>query len=173
CTFADDQHKDRKVDFIMANPPFNLRNWRSDNELLTDARWSGYEVPPKSNANYAWILHMLSKLDVSSGVAGFLLSNGALNADGTEYEIRKKLIENDKIEAIIVLPRDMFYTTDISVSLWIINNNKKSQIINNRRLRNRENEILFIDLRTWDKNIEEYIVAKGRKKNKTVLTSDQ
>lgn len=173
CTFLDDQHQDRKVDYIMANPPFNLRNWRSDNDLLTDARWSGYATPPKSNANYAWILHMLSKLDETNGVAGFLLSNGALNADGTEYEIRKKLIENDKVEAIIVLPRDMFYTTDISVSLWIVHNNKKSQVINNRKLRNRENEFLFIDLRTWDKNIEEYVVAKGRKKNKTVLTSEQ
>lgn len=173
CTFADDQHKDRKVDFIMANPPFNLRNWRSDNELLTDARWSGYEIPSKSNANYAWILHMLSKLDVTNGIAGFLLANGALNSDGVEYEIRKKLIQNDKVEAIIVLPRDMFYTTDISVTLWIMNNNKKSRNLNNRQLRNRENETLFIDLRRWDNKIEEYIVAKGKRKKKTVFTSEQ
>ena len=173
CTFADDQHKDRKVDFIMANPPFNLRNWRSDNELLTDARWSGYEIPSKSNANYAWILHMLSKLDVTNGIAGFLLANGALNSDGVEYEIRKKLIQNDKVEAIIVLPRDMFYTTDISVTLWIMNNNKKSRNLNNRQLRNRENETLFIDLRRWDNEIEEYIVAKGKRKKKTVFTSEQ
>lgn len=173
CTFADDQHKDRKVDFIMANPPFNLRNWRSDNELLTDARWSGYDIPSKSNANYAWILHMLSKLDVTNGVAGFLLANGALNSDGIEYEIRKKLIQNDKIEAIIVLPRDMFYTTNISVSLWIINNNKKARELNNRSIRNRENEILFIDLRSWDENTEQYIVEKGKKKNKTILTKTQ
>lgn len=123
-SFTDDQHKDMKVDYIMANPPFNLKDWRGDNELLDDARWHGYAVPPKSNANYAWILHMLSKLDVNNGIAGFLLANGALNSDGSEGEIRKKLIENDKVEAIIVLPRDMFYTTDISVTLWIINNNK-------------------------------------------------
>lgn len=172
-TFLDDQHKDRKVDFIMANPPFNLKNWRSENDLITDARWAGYTVPPKSNANYAWILHMLSKLNVTDGIAGFLLSNGALNADGTEYEIRKKLIEDDKVEAIIVLPRDMFYSTDISVSLWIINNNKKSKIVNDRKLRNRENKFLFIDLRTWDKNIEQYTISRNSKKRKTVLTRSQ
>lgn len=172
-TFTDDQHKDRKVDFIMANPPFNLKDWRGENELLTDARWSGYDVPPKSNANYAWILHMLSKLDITNGVAGFLLANGALNADGTEYEIRKKLLENDKVEAIMVLPRDMFYTTDISVTLWIMNNNKKARELNNRKLRDRQNEVLFVDLRRWDENIEQYVVEKGKKKKKTVLTDEQ
>ena len=172
-TFTDDQHLNRKVDFIMANPPFNLKDWRGENELLTDPRWHGYETPPKSNANYAWILHMLSKLDVTNGIAGFLLANGALNADGVEYEIRKKLIENDKVEAIIVLPRDMFYTTDISVSLWIMNNNKKARNLNGRQVRDRRNEFLFVDLRRWDEHIEEYIVAKGRKKKKTVLTTKQ
>ncbi|PEK15724.1 type I restriction-modification system subunit M [Bacillus toyonensis] len=172
-TFTDDQHKDRKVDFIMANPPFNLKDWRGENELLTDARWSGYEFPPKSNANYAWILHMLSKLDVTNGVAGFLLANGTLNADGTEYEIRKKLLENDKIEAIIVLPRDMFYTTDISVTLWIMNNNKKARDLNGRKLRDRQKEVLFCDLRSWDDQIEQYVVEKGKKKKKTVLTDEQ
>ncbi len=172
-TFTDDQHKDMKVDYIMANPPFNLKDWRGDNELLTDARWSGYEVPSKSNANYAWILHMLSKLDVTNGVAGFLLANGALNADGVEYEIRKKLLENDKIEAIIVLPRDMFYTTDISVTLWIMNNNKKSSEKNGRKLRDRQNEVLFCDLRRWDDQVVQYVVEKGKKKKKTVLTDKQ
>ncbi|MCS4487946.1 type I restriction-modification system subunit M [Streptococcus sciuri] len=172
-SFTDDQHKDMKVDYIMANPPFNLKNWRSDNELLDDSRWEGYQVPPVSNANYAWILHMLSKLDVTDGVAGFLLANGALNADGVEYEIRKQLIENDKIEAIIVLPRDMFYTTDISVTLWILNNNKKGGEKNGHLFRNREHEILFCDLRRWDGHIEKYVYEKGKNKKKTVLTDDQ
>lgn len=172
-TFVDDQHLNRKVDYIMANPPFNLKDWRGDNELLTDPRWHGYETPPKSNANYAWILHMLSKLDVTNGIAGFLLANGALNSDGVEYEIRKKLIENDKIEAIIVLPRDMFYTTDISVTLWIMNNNKKARTLNNRQVKDRTNEILFVDLRTWDENIAEYDISKRSKKRKTVLTDEQ
>ena len=93
-TFTDDRHKDDKVDFIMANPPFNLKNWRGADELADDYRWKGYDVPPVSNANYAWILHMLSKLDVTNGIAGFLLANGALNADSEEFKIRKQLTEN-------------------------------------------------------------------------------
>lgn len=155
CTFNNDQHKDKKVDFIIANPPFNLKNWRGKDTLTNDYRWQGYDVPPVSNANYAWILHMLSKLDVQNGIAGFLLANGALNADGEEYKIRKTLIDNDKVEAIIVLPREMFYSTDISVTLWILNNNKKARELNGRQLRNREKEVLFMDLRKWDNNIYE------------------
>lgn len=171
-TFTEDLHKDRKVDFIMANPPFNLKDWRNEDELTKDPRWNGYATPRVSNANYAWILHMISKLDVSHGIAGFLLANGALN-DQDDLEIRKKLIENDKVEAIIVLPRDMFYTTDISVTLWIVNMNKKSRWTNNRCLRDRTGEILFIDLRTWDSNIEEIVIDKGKKKKKVVLTETQ
>lgn len=154
-TFIDDQHKDNKVDFIMANPPFNLKKWRGEDQLTDDYRWKGYGTPPVSNANYAWILHMLSKLDVSNGIAGFLLANGALNADGDEFKIRKQLIDNDKIEAIIVLPREMFYSTDISVTLWIVNNNKNARIRNNHKLRDRQQEVLFVDLRTWNSNIYE------------------
>lgn len=172
-TFTDDQHKDKKVDYIMANPPFNLKNWRGEDELIKDARWNGYPVPPVSNANYAWILHMLSKLDVNHGVAGFLLANGALNADGDEGEIRKKLLQNDRVEAIIVLPRNMFYTTDISVTLWILNMNKRSCERNGRMFRDRSGEVLFVDLRTWDQNIEKYQLDKNKTKKKVVLTSEQ
>lgn len=154
-SFIDDQHKDTKVDFIMANPPFNLKKWRDADQLTDDYRWKGYGTPPVSNANYAWILHMLAKLDVCNGIAGFLLANGALNADGDEYKIRKQLIDKDKIEAIIVLPREMFYSTDISVTLWIVNNNKKARTLNGHNLRDRQNEVLFVDLRTWNSNIYE------------------
>lgn len=171
-TFTEDLHKDKKVDFIMANPPFNLKGWRGEDQLLDDPRWQGYGVPRVSNANYAWILHMISKLDVNHGIAGFLLANGALN-DPDEYAIRKQLLLNDKIEAIIVLPRDMFYTTDISVTLWIVNMNKKAGTVNERQVRDRRGEVLFMDLRTWDQNIEEIVIDKGKKKKKTVLTSDQ
>lgn len=149
-TFSNDQHKDEKFDFIIANPPFNLKNWRGEKELVDDPRWKGYGVPPVSNANYAWILHMLSKLSLN-GVAGFLLANGALG-DTDTTEIRKNLIKNGKIEAIIVLPREMFYYTDISVTLWIMNNNKGARKViqdgNEVLLRDRTNDVLFVDLRT-------------------------
>ena len=156
-TFADDQHKDLKADFIMANPPFNLKDWRGENELINDPRWRGYDVPPKSNANYAWILNMVSKLS-ENGVAGFILANGALGGGGEEYKIRKTLIQNNLVEAILVLPRNMFYTTDISVTLWIINKNKKERTVTvddrTHNLRNREKEVLFVDLRQWGTEYE-------------------
>ena len=152
-TFLDDKHKDVKMDYVIANPPFNLKKWRSADELTDDPRWVDYGIPPASNANYAWILHILNKLK-AKGIAGFLLANGALD-DADTIKIRQKLIENDKIEAIIVLPRQMFYTTDISVTLWILNQNKKGGRWHNRQLRNREGEILFIDLRTWCQNVYE------------------
>lgn len=149
-TFSDDQHKDLKADFIMANPPFNQKDWRAENELVDDPRWKGYDVPPKSNANYGWILNMVSKLS-NNGVAGFILANGALSGGGEEYKIRKKLIEDKLVEAILIFPGSMFYTTDISVSLWIINKNKKDHVrtVGNekRHFRDREREILFFDLR--------------------------
>lgn len=151
-TFADDQHKDLKADYIMANPPFNQKEWRAENELKDDPRWRGYDVPPKSNANYAWILNMVSKLS-ENGVAGFILANGALSGGGEEYKIRRKLIENNLVEAILVLPRNMFYTTDISVTLWILNKNKKETDVKigdeTHSHRNREREVLFVDLRRW------------------------
>lgn len=149
-TFGRDQHPDLKADYIMANPPFNQKDWRAATELTDDPRWKGYDVPPTSNANYAWILNMVSKLSVN-GVAGFILANGALSGGGEEYKIRKKLIENRVVEAILILPQDMFYTTNISVTIWILNNNRKARkvMLNDveRNYRNREDEILFLDLR--------------------------
>ena len=153
-TFQNPHHADKKMNYIMANPPFNLKKWRDADELTSDSRWEGYGLPPVSNANYAWILHMLSKLEVTHGIAGFLLANGALSDDDS-VNIRQKLIENDKVEAIIVLPRNMFYTTDISVTLWILNQNKKGGLWHGRQQRSRQGEILFMDLRTWNKNIYE------------------
>ncbi|MCA0428047.1 MAG: type I restriction-modification system subunit M [Bacteroidetes bacterium] len=156
-TFLDDQHKDLKADFIMANPPFNQKDWRAENELTDDPRWRGYDVPPKSNANYGWILNMVSKLS-ENGVAGFILANGALSGGGEEYKIRRKLIENNLVEAILVLPRNLFYTTDISVTLWIVNKNKKAQSKQvgdeTRNYRDREKEILFMDLRQMGEPFE-------------------
>lgn len=160
-TFSDDQHKDLKADYIMANPPFNQKDWRGENELIDDPRWRGYDVPPKSNANYGWILNMVSKLS-ENGVAGFILANGALSGGGEEYKIRRKLIENDLVEAIIIIPRDTFYTTDISVTLWILNKNKRERKfeINGKKknYRNREKEILFMDLRRWGQEFEKMFI---------------
>lgn len=153
-TFTHDQHPDVQADYIMANPPFNLKKWRGKDELLKDSRWKGFGVPPESNANYAWILHILSKLKKKTGIAGFLLANGALD-DGTTLDIRRELIQQDKVEAIMVLPRNMFYSTDISVTLWILNNNKRAGVVNGRKLRDRTGEVLFVDLRTWNENIYE------------------
>jgi type I restriction enzyme M protein len=149
-TFSKDQHKDLKADFIMANPPFNQKDWRGSNELVDDPRWNGYDTPPASNANYGWILNMVSKLS-QNGVAGFVLANGALSGAGEEYKIRKQLIENDLVEAILILPQNMFYTTNISVTIWILNANKKDrEFEQNGRTkihRDRTDEILFMDLR--------------------------
>lgn len=149
-TFLDDHHKDLKANFIMANPPFNQKDWRNENELIDDPRWQGYDVPPKSNANYAWILNMVSKLS-EDGIAAYILANGALSGGGEEKKIRKKLIDNNLVEAIFVLPNDMFYTTNISVTLWILNKNKKSFTgyigKEKREYRDRKKEVLFVDLR--------------------------
>lgn len=161
-TFGEDLHKDLKADFIIANPPFNLKDWRAEKALTDDYRWKGYGLPPVSNANYAWILHMLSKLSLN-GVAGFLLANGALG-DSDTFDIRKNLIINNNIEAIIICPREMFFYTDISVTLWIMRKHKKPiKVIRDgveKRLRDRTNEILFIDLR----NIETKKVSEAKKK---------
>lgn len=165
-SFTHDLHKGIYFDYIMANPPFNLKGWYNDN-LKNDSRWADYGTPPESNANYAWILHILSHLRASQGVAGFLLANGALG-DSDTVQIRKRLIENDKVEAIIILPRELFITTDISVTLWILNQNKKGGEYHGRTLRNREHEILFMDLRTWTEN-----AVKGEGKKKVLLGEEQ
>lgn len=103
-TFFKDQHPDLKADYIMANPPFNQSQWREANELIDDPRWAGYTTPPAGNANYAWILHMLSKLS-ENGTAGFVLANGSMSSNTSgEGEIRKQLIENDMVDCMIALP---------------------------------------------------------------------
>lgn len=166
-TFTNDQHKDLKADFIMANPPFNQKEWREKNELLDDPRWgvgTGFEVPPASNANYGWILHIVSKLS-QNGVAGFLLANGALSESGVEQSIRTALIEKDLVEAIVILPRNLFYTTDISVTLWILNRNKHARVLRNadgtRKLRDRSGEVLFMDLRQMGTPYEKKYLELG------------
>lgn len=165
-TFTNDMHPDLKADFALMNPPFNQKNWRNEGELEDDGRWNGYATPPTSNANYAWILNFISKLS-TNGLGCLILSNGALSAGSegnAEYEIRKQIIENDLLEAIIILPRDMFYSTNISVTIWVFNKNKKARTIerDSKRieLRDRTNEVLFMDLRkmghVYDKKYIEF-----------------
>ncbi|WP_282131511.1 type I restriction-modification system subunit M [Pseudoalteromonas aliena] len=147
-TFFKDQHPDLKADYIMANPPFNQKQWRADNELVDDARWAGYPTPPTGNANYAWIMHMISKLS-EHGTAGFVLANGSMSSNTSgEGDIRQKIIENDLVDCMIALPGQLFYTTQIPVCLWFISKDKKG---NNEKgilkRRDRQGETLFIDAR--------------------------
>lgn len=149
-SFFKDQHPDLKADFIMANPPFNMDQWRASDELTDDPRWAGYEVPPTGNANYAWILHMISKLS-EHGTAGFVMANGSMSTNTKgEGAIRQKMVENDLVDCMIALPGQLFYTTQIPVCLWFVTKNKKAQTIpghNDSNHRNREGETLFIDAR--------------------------
>ena len=173
-TFQNDQHPDLKADYDLMNPPFNQKEWRNENELVDDPRWKGYTTPPTTNANYAWILNFVSKLS-NNGVGCLLLANGALSASGDEYKIRKQLIENDLIEAIIVLPMNMFYTTDISVTIWVFNKNKNARIVNKNgkefEYRDRKNEILFMDLRQKGHPFEKkYIEFTAEDREKFVKT---
>jgi len=155
-TFFKDQHPDLKADYIMANPPFNLKAWRGADELTDDPRWAGYEVPPAGNANYAWILHMISKLS-ENGVAGFVLANGSMSTNtNSEGEIRKKIIENDLVDCMIAMPGQLFFTTPIPVCLWFIASDKSGGQPSplaplpegeGNRSRDRRGEVLFIDAR--------------------------
>ncbi len=133
-TFFNDLHKTLKADFIMANPPFNLSNWGQD-KLKDDVRWK-YGTPPAGNANYAWIQHMIHHL-APNGKIGLVLANGALSTQtGGEGDIRKKIIEDDLIEAIVAMPTQLFYSVTIPVTLWFITKNKKQK-----------GKTLFIDAR--------------------------
>ena len=144
-TFFKDQHPDLKADYIMANPPFNMKAWRAADELMDDPRWAGYDVPPVGNANYAWILHMLSKLS-ERGTAGFVLANGSMSTSTNgEGKIRTKMIENDLVDCMIALPGQLFYTTQIPVCLWFLTKNKKADTESG--FRDRTGETLFIDAR--------------------------
>lgn len=122
-TFTEDLHKDLKADFILANPPFNLE-WEQE-KVANDSRWR-YGLPPKNNANFAWLQHMISKLS-QNGKMACILANGSLSADGVEGEIREKLVRNDLIDCIISMPDKLFYTVAVPCSIWIINRNKKEK----------------------------------------------
>ncbi len=133
-TFLNDQHPTMRADFVMANPPFNLTPWGAD-KLKEDQRWK-YGMPPAGNANFAWMQHMIWHL-APAGKIGMVLANGSLSSQsGGEGEIRKNIIEADLVECIVAMPTQLFYTTQIPVSLWFLNK-KKSQ----------PGKTLFIDAR--------------------------
>ena len=124
-TFTNDLHPTLKADFILANPPFNYHPWHQE-ELLEDVRWK-YGVPPANNANYAWIQHMIHHL-APNGKIGLVLANGALSTQtGGEGEIRRKIIEDDLVEAIVAMPSNLFYSVTIPVTLWFITRGKKQK----------------------------------------------
>ncbi len=142
-TFHDDLHPDLKADFILANPPFNISDWGGD-QLRDDPRWK-FGTPPASNANFAWLQHMASKL-APQGVAGVVLANGSLSSQQSgEGDIRRKMVEADLVECIVALPAQLFYTTQIPVSLWFLNRDKSAG--GSRGWRDRRSEVLFIDAR--------------------------
>ena len=142
-TFLNDLHKDLKADFILANPPFNMKDWGGQ-YLKDDVRWK-FGVPPENNANYAWIQHFIHHLS-PKGIAGFVMANGSLSTSTkAEYEIRKNIIEADLVDCIVALPGQLFYTTQIPVSLWFVTRNKKAD--SKRGYRDRSGETLFIDAR--------------------------
>ena len=133
-TFFNDCHPQLKADFIMANPPFNLSGWGAD-KLVDDVRWQ-YGTPPAGNANFAWLQHMIWHL-APNGRIGMVLANGSLSSQsGGEGEIRKNIINADLVDCIVAMPTQLFYTTQIPVSLWFLAKNKKQK-----------GKTLFIDAR--------------------------
>lgn len=139
-SFHDDQFKDLRADFILANPPFNDSDWGGE-LLQDDVRWK-FGTPPKGNANFAWVQHFIHHLS-PTGIAGFVLANGSLSSTtSNEGEIRKNIIEADIVDCIIALPSQLFYNTMIPACLWFIARDRKDN-----KFRDRRGEILFIDAR--------------------------
>lgn len=138
-SFLNDQHKDLKADFIMANPPFNQDNWGRD-RLEDDSRWR-FGVPPAGNANFAWVQHFISHLS-TTGTAGFVLANGSLSSKQSgEGDIRRNLVDSRLVDCIVSLPGQLFYSTGIPVCLWFVSRSKPSRTDGTR------DSILFIDCR--------------------------
>jgi len=139
-TFRNDLHKTLKADFILANPPFNLKEW-NDGSLNDDPRWK-YGLPPSSNANFAWLQHMIHHL-APNGKIGMVLANGSMSSNQSgEGEIRKKIIEADLVDCMVAMPGQLFYSTQIPVCLWFLARDKE-----NTGFRDRRGETLFIDAR--------------------------
>jgi len=139
-SFHRDHHPDLKADFILANPPFNMKDWGGE-RLREDIRWK-YGIPPNGNANFAWVQHFIHHL-APTGIAGFVLANGSMSSNQSgEGEIRKNIIEADMVDCMIALPGQLFFSTQIPACLWFVTREKK-----NHRFRDRRGQTLFIDAR--------------------------
>lgn len=165
-SFSDDQHPDLRADYVMANPPFNIREWWSA-KLDGDPRWK-YGNPPQSNANFGWIQHMLYHLK-DTGSMALLLANGSMSSStNNEGEIRKALIEADLIECMVALPGQLFTNTQIPACIWLLTKNKLEPRSTERTgKRARKGEVLFIDARQLgymkDRVLRDFTTADTRK----------
>ena len=145
--FHNDRHPDLKADFILANPPFNISDWGGE-RLTEDKRWQ-YGVPPKGNANFAWVQHIVHHL-APAGTAGFVLANGSMSSNQSgEGHIRKNLIEASLVDCMVALPGQLFYSTQIPACLWFLARNRR-----NRQSSGRQGEILFIDARKLGRMVD-------------------
>ena len=146
-SFHNDRHPDLKADYILANPPFNVSDWGGE-RLVDDKRWQ-YGVPPKRNANFAWVQHIVHHL-APTGTAGFVLANGSMSSNQSgEAEIRRNMIETDIVDCMIALPTQLFYSTQIAVCLWFLARDRRGGT-----LRDRRGEILFIDARNLGRMVD-------------------
>jgi type I restriction enzyme M protein len=146
-SFLNDRFPDLKADYILANPPFNMKNWGGE-RLREDKRWK-FGVPPVNNANFAWVQHIIHHL-APTGLAGFVLANGSMSSTQSgEGEIRKNIIEADLVDCMVALPDKLFYTTQIPACLWFLARDKK-----NGRFRDRRGQVLFIDARRMGRMVD-------------------
>ena len=144
-SFHKDELRDLKADFILANPPFNISDWGGE-RLREDVRWA-YGAPPVSNANYAWLQHIVYHL-ASHGFAGVVLANGSMSSQQSgEGDIRKAMIEADVVDCMVALPGQLFYSTQIPACLWILSKDRRNGLVRKSKLRDRRGEVLFIDAR--------------------------
>ena len=146
-SFHNDRHPDLKADFILANPPFNVSDWGGE-RLVEDKRWQ-YGTPPKGNANFGWVQHMVHHL-APRGIAGFVLANGSMSSGQSgEGEIRRNLIEADRVDCMVALPGQLFYSTQIPACLWFLARDRKDG-----KFRDRRGEVLFIDARKLGRMVD-------------------
>ncbi|MBN1519596.1 MAG: SAM-dependent DNA methyltransferase [Spirochaetales bacterium] len=139
-SFLRDLHGSVKADFVMANPPFNMKDWGQP-QLQGDKRWK-YGTPPANNANFGWVQHFISHL-APNGMAGFVLANGSMSSNTSgEGDIRSGMVEDDLVDCMVALPGQLFYSTQIPVCLWFLARNKSD-----KKYRDRRGETLFIDAR--------------------------